>query len=89
MYILAGIVPKSESMFVYLPYESFENFRDLEFTPTYTPDSGSADVSICNGNEFCIYDTVVTGDRRVGVATLAAVADIEDTVEESYASMLV
>ena len=81
---------RDDSLFEYLPYESFDGLRNLEFMPTFgIVNPGSADVSICNGDEFCIYDTVTTGNRQVGVATLAAVADIEDAVEQSYPSMFV
>ena len=75
---------------MYLPYESFDDFRDLEFVPIFdnsVPDSDVVD--FCGGDKFCIYDTITTNDRDVGVATLAAVADIQDTVEISYPSTCV
>ena len=85
MFFMTGILNAiGDSLFTYLPYESFESVRDPEFRPTFVIDRDSADVSICNGDPFCEYDVVITGDQGVGMATLAAVANIQKAVELSY-----
>ena len=80
---------ESESLFTYLPYESFETVRDPDFNPTFDINPEPANVSICNGDPFCEYDITITGDREVGMATLSAVADIQKVVEKSAPGMCV
>ena len=85
MILCAGMLSNREdSLFTYLPYTSFSDLRNPDFTPTYTIDSSSADVSMCGGDEFCIFDVVTTEDSSVGMATLAAVRQIDNTVQMSY-----
>ena len=85
MYMYTGILTNSQdSLFTYRPYENFTNLRDPDFTPRFTVDTSSADVSACNGDPFCEFDVVTTGNAQVGVATLETVGDIEDAVQMSY-----
>ena len=85
-----GILTNDDnSLFTYLPYESFENVRDPAFTPTFEINPDSANVSICGGDPFCIYDIVSTGDQEVGVATLQAVADVQEVVDMSYPGIVI
>jgi hypothetical protein len=50
----------------------------------FTVNSNSTDVSVCGGDESCIFDVVTTNDSRVGATTLAAVNRIQDTIQMSY-----
>ena len=80
-----GILSNADdSLFTYLPYTSFNEFRDTDFRPVFTVNSSSTDVSMCGGDESCIFDLVTTNDLRVGAATLAAVNRIEETIQMSY-----
>ena len=80
-----GILSNADdSLFTYLPYTSFNDLPDSDFMPVFTVDSNSTDVSMCAGDESCIFDLVTTNDLSVGAATLAAVNRIEEIVQMSY-----
>ena len=80
-----GILSNADdSLFTYLPYTSFNDLHDTDFRPVFTVNSSSTDVSMCAGDESCIFDLVTTNDLRVGAATLAAVNQIEEIVQMSY-----
>ena len=80
----------ADSLFTYLPYTSFSYLRDNKFAPVFTVDhdNTTADISICSGDESCIFDVIATNDSSIGIATLAAVGQIEDTVQMSYPGKL-
>ena len=84
LFLTGILIEKEDSYFDYLPYESFANIQDREFTPTFDINPDPANDSICNGDPFCEYDFTITGDQGVGMATLSAVANIQETVEKSY-----
>ena len=89
---LTGILSGNDrNLFTYLPYTSFSSLHDPDFEPVFTIDIGSADVSMCGGDEFCIFDVVATNDTIIGIATstLAAVSQIEDTTRMSYPGVCV
>ena len=80
-----GILSNADdSLFTYLPYTSFNDLHDPAFEPVFTVDSNSTNVSMCAGDESCIFDLVTTNDLSVGAATLAAVNRIEEIVQMSY-----
>ncbi len=61
----------SDSLFNYLPYQSFSTLSNSQFTPTFSPDTSTASFelrAICADDPFCLYDGVVTGN--VGLATV-------------------
>ena len=80
---------RNDSLFTYLPYENFDGLRNTSFSPAFTADTSSTDVSVCNGDQFCIFDVVATGVTGVGVATMAAVAEIQQTEQLSYSGKCV
>ena len=83
-YIIGILSNPVDSLFTYLPYTSFSDLDDTDFRPVFTVDSNFTDVSMCAGDESCIFDLVTTNDLSVGAATLAAVNRIEEIVQMSY-----
>lgn len=80
----------NESIFTYREGESWQEFYDegLTFVPTYdpvfvSPDAEEAALSLCRGDQMCLFDVAVTGRTDIGLSTLAASEEVEQVVNVS------
>ena len=74
----AGLVVSPESsLFTYEPHEDYYDFFLPWFTPSFFPQFASEELrqeatDLCDGDEFCLYDVMVTGQLEVGNLTKAS-----------------
>ncbi|XP_072038779.1 uncharacterized protein [Amphiura filiformis] len=77
----------SDSLFYYHPLTSYDTFRDDAFTPVFTaPDNDNVPdevLQMCDGNEWCVFDSLATGDIAVGLASKATFEEQEAIFEAS------
>ncbi len=76
----------SNSLFTYFPYQSFSKISDPLFSPVFNPDTSSVSSElneICNGDQFCLYDGLVTGSLSLPAITRATVDEASRIVELS------
>ena len=83
-------------MFTYRVGDSYESFRDLDFTPVFLDDTSSIFSSptleqearnICGENKECLFDIAVTGKTSVGEATMELVNELEEKRNNSKIGM--
>ena len=78
---------ETESLFTYLPYQSFASFQDSNFVPIFDPDYSTVPVpdhlTVCVGDSSCLYDVTVTGSVEIASSTHAAVTEITQTEQLS------
>ena len=88
----AGIVNRNKTLFTYRIGESYDHFRDVDFTPVFVDDTSSlfSDSTfeqearnICGENEECLFDIAVTGKTSIGEATLELINELEEKINNS------
>ena len=79
-------------MFTYRIGESYDRFRDLDFTPVFLDETASLfsnstleqeAKNICGENKECLFDIAVTGKASVGEATLELINELEERTNYS------
>ena len=79
-------------MFTYRIGESYDRFRDVDFTPVFLDDPSSLfsnstfeqeAKNICGANQECLFDIAVTGKKSIGEATLALIIELEEKTNNS------
>ena len=86
------MVERNRTLFTYRSGESYDHFRDLDFTPVFL--DGTASLfpnstleqeakNICGENKECLFDIAVTGKASVGEATLELINELEERTNYS------
>ena len=85
--LCAGFVNSvSESLFTYRIYESWDIFRNPDFSPITELTNISVDPELerlCGGDQFCLFDVAATGRRDVGISTLENSRNVESIIQLS------
>ena len=75
LYIRTGILSSAvDSLFYYRGATSWTDFHDPAFVPTFTPTFTdpaleTQAMSLCAGDQACLYDVAVTGRLDIGMTT--------------------
>lgn len=75
LYICTGILSSAaDSLFYYRGGTSWTDFHDPAFVPTFTPTFSdpaleTQAMSLCAGDQACLYDVAVTGRLDIGMTT--------------------
>ncbi|XP_022099415.1 fibrillin-1-like [Acanthaster planci] len=85
-------ISEADSLFYYVPPESYATENDLTFTPVFLDDllanapadQRQAAESTCGDNKVCLYDALSTGDESIGAASSAQ--NSQNTVSEELAT---
>lgn len=87
IYIISGIIDTPlDSLFTYQPGETWENFYDPFFEPTYQPMFANPELEamayeLCGNDTFCLFDVAATGDMDIGLSTLEGGREIQEITE--------
>ncbi|XP_072038790.1 uncharacterized protein [Amphiura filiformis] len=80
-------IDADDSILYYRPRFSPASFRDDTFTPVFAPPQNpnvpEEALAACEGNKFCEFDYLATGDSEVAMATKEAIEEQEAIVEAS------
>lgn len=71
----------SRSLFTYSPYVNLSDIYDPTYQPLFDLPTNHTVSEMCDGEVFCVYDTLVTGDVSFGQATLSTVMENRRTLE--------
>ena len=90
--LFPGIVDSEESsLFSYRTNENWMDFFEPQFPAMFEPsfadsEAESRALSICNGDEFCLFDIAATGREDVGMSTQIGGQALEEIIEISAPS---
>ena len=79
-------------MFTYRIGESYDSFRDVDFTPVFLDETTSLFSNssfeqearaVCGENVECLFDIAVTGKTSVGEATLESFNELQEKTNNS------
>ena len=88
----AGVVNRNRTLFTYRIGESYDNFRDVDFTPVFVDDTSSLFSNstleqearnICGEIQECLFDIAVTGKTSIGEATVELINELEEKINNS------
>lgn len=77
----------SESLFAYNRLgESFEVFRDPDFTPAFVPEFDDPVLEqmadeVCGDDQFCRFDVAATKNVDIGMTTMMGVGEFDELVD--------
>ena len=87
-----GIVGRPEdSLFIYRVNENWEDFFAPDFPAVFQPSFANPELesqarSLCNGDQFCLFDIAATGRMDVGMSTQIGGQILEEVIEISAPS---
>ena len=90
--LFPGIVDSAESsLFSYHTDENWMDFSAPEFAAVFEPIFATSELesqaySICNGDQFCLFDIAATGRIDVGMSTQIGGQALEEIIEISAPS---
>ena len=90
--LFPGIVDSAESsLFSYRTDENWTDFFAPEFSAVLEPSFANPELesqaySLCNGDQFCLFDIAATGRIDVGMSTQIGGQDLEEIIEISAPS---
>ena len=96
-FCFAGRVPPAESLFRYAAPDTYNTINDLTYLPDFSAptltlaQAGEAQ-ELCGGNQQCLFDFSVTGDKAIAQASVAALAEfavIQEDVLKGLDTLLV
>ena len=93
----AGRVAPAESLFRYAAPDTYNTINDLTYLPDFSPPlltSAQAEEAqeLCDGNQQCLFDFSVTGDKAIAQASVAALKEfavIQEDVVKGLDTLLV
>ena len=87
-----GIINSAESsLFSYRTNENWMTFFEPQFPAVFEPSFADSEAesrahSICNGDQFCLFDIAATGREDVGMSTQIGGQALEEIIEISAPS---
>lgn len=82
-YVHTGIINRTaDSLFTYTDGETWSTYYQPNFLPAFEPTFSSdaleqIAVSICGGDQFCLFDIAATGRTDIGLTTLMGSLEFE------------